>query len=36
MDIKSPEGGESSRSHGVAGDGGDGGGIIGPWVEFRR
>jgi len=36
MDIRSSPGGESSLSHGVAGDGGDGGGMIGPWVEFSR
>jgi len=28
MDIKSSDGGSISSSHGVAGDGGDGGGIV--------
>ena len=33
MDIKSSSGGDSPRSHGVAGEGGDGGGIDGACGE---
>lgn len=36
MDIKSSSGGDNDLSHGVAGVGGDGGGMEGAWVEFRR
>jgi hypothetical protein len=36
MDIKSSNGGDNSRSHGVAGEGGDGGGIDGACEECRR
>ena len=35
IEPRSPREAESS-SHGVAGEGGEGGGIEGGWVEFRR